>query len=193
MAKMTESTESTTAPSGSASEVRANAEAAKLPQNQGILMPVGLLKLTILSMTTLGLYQAYWMYRNWRYLKKLHRTKIRPNGRADYPFFFVYPLFKQIRALGLSIEPAVPSIAPFWLFAAWVGLTLLVNLPDPYYFMGTLDVLPLLCVQAYVNKLNQATNRGDLIDYAMTRRDWLNVALGIAANIVVLCISLKLG
>jgi hypothetical protein len=160
--------------------------------NEGILFPVGLFKLAIMSVTTLGVYQGYWMYRNWKYLRQRRKIKANSVRRSDYPFFFIYPLFREIRAVGATIS-SQPMVAPQLLFVLWLALTFLVNLPDPYYFLGNLDIIPILIVQNYVLKLNREYGCERFIDYKLTAKNWLSIVVGIVANIVVLIISLKLG
>jgi hypothetical protein len=159
---------------------------------EGILFPVGLFKLTIMSVTTLGVYQGYWMYRNWKYLRQRRKIKAHSIRRSDYPFFFIYPLFREIRAVGTMIS-AEPMVAPEFLFVLWIALTLLANLPDPYYLLGNLDVVPILIVQSYVIKLNRENGCERFVDNKLTPQNWLAIAAGIVANVVVLIISLKLG
>jgi len=159
---------------------------------EGILFPVGLFKLAIMSVTTLGVYQGYWMYRNWKYLRQRRKVKAHSVRRSDYPFFFIYPLFREIRAVGATIG-SQSMVAPEILFVLWVALTLLANLPDPYYFLGNLDIIPILIVQSYVIKLNRENGCERFIDYKLSAKNWLAIAVGIVANVVVLIISLKLG
>jgi hypothetical protein len=159
---------------------------------EGILFPVGLFKLAIMSVTTLGVYQGYWMYRNWKYLRQRRKIKANSSRRSDYPFFFIYPLFREIRALGTTIS-SQSMVAPAILFTLWLALTFLTNLPDPYYLLGNLDIIPILIVQSYVNKLNRENGCERFIDHQLTAKNWLAIAAGIVGNVVVLIISLKLG
>jgi hypothetical protein len=160
--------------------------------NEGVLFPVGLFKLAIMSATTLGVYQAYWMYRNWKYLRQRRKINAHSVRRSDYPFFFIYPLFREIRAVGTMIS-SEPMVAPEILFVLWIVLTLLTNLPDPYYLLGNLDIVPILIVQSYIIKLNCENGCEGFVDNKLTPQNWLAIAAGILANAVVLIISLKLG
>jgi hypothetical protein len=159
---------------------------------EGILFAVGLTKLTLMSITTLGVYQGYWMYRNWKYLRQRRKVQARADRRADYPFFFLYPLFREIRTLGALISSEhMPS--PALLFAVWLALTMLANLPDPYCLLGNLDIIPILIVQTYILKLNREQGCERFIDNSLTAKNWLAIAAGVVANVVVILISLKLG
>ncbi len=163
----------------------------KPTDREGVLFPVGLYKLAIMSVTTLGAYQAYWMYRNWKYLR--HRRKIQAHSvrRSDFPFLFIYPLFREIRAVGTTIS-SEQMVSPELLFVLWIALTLLANLPDPYYLLGNLDIVPILVVQNYIIKVNRENGCERFIDNTLTPKNWLVIAAGIVANVVVLYISMKL-
>jgi hypothetical protein len=86
-----------------------------------------------------------------------------------------------------------PMVAPEILFVLWIVLTLLTNLPDPYYLLGNLDIVPILIVQSYIIKLNCENGCEGFVDNKLTPQNWLAIAAGILANAVVLIISLKLG
>ncbi len=51
-------------------------------------------KMVILFLTTLGIYQVYWFYRNWRLRKQATGEKIWPLPRAIFCIFFVHSLFR---------------------------------------------------------------------------------------------------
>ena len=165
----------------------------KPSEREGILFPVGLFKLAIMSVTTLGAYQGYWMYRNWKYLRQRRKVNVHALRRSDYPFFFLYPLLREIRAVGMTISSSQLMIAPSILFLLWLGLTLLANLPDPYYLVANLDIVPLLIVQSYVNKLNREIGCERFINCKLSAKNWLGITAGIIANVVLLIISMKLG
>ncbi|MGH9548132.1 MAG: hypothetical protein ACRD3W_02110 [Terriglobales bacterium] len=177
----------------SKASVSAVEEAWKPSSREGILFPVGLFKLAIMSATTLGVYQGYWMYRNWKYLRQRRKVHAHAMRRSDYPFFFLYPLFREIRAVGMTFSSSQPKLSPGVLFLLWLGLTMLANLPDPYYLIANVDVIPLLIMQSYINRLNEENGCERFIDYKLTTKSWLGIAAGIIGNVVVLIISMKLG
>jgi hypothetical protein len=159
---------------------------------EGILFPVGLFKFAIMSVTTMGIYQGYWMYRNWKYLRQRRKVKNRADRRSDFPLIFIYPLFREIRAVGKALRTE-PAIAPGALFIFWLALTFLANLPDPYCLLGNLDIIPMLIVQKYILKINCDHGCERFIDNKLTAKNWLAMVAGIAGNAAILIISARLG
>jgi hypothetical protein len=115
--------------------------------------PVPRLKLAILSVCTLGLYEFYWFYKNWQLIKQRENSPLSPFWRAFFAPFFVYPLFQRI-ALSAAAQHCA-RISPGFLAAAWFILLCLWRLPDPYWLASTLTFVPLLSVQSAVSELNQ--------------------------------------
>jgi len=54
------------------------------------------LKFTVLFLSTLGIYQIYWNYKNWRLIKTQHNLKIWPVGRSIFSIFFITSLLKRV-------------------------------------------------------------------------------------------------
>lgn len=59
---------------------------------------ISLPKLALLSIFTLGVYDIYWFYHNWKAVKAVEGSKIRPFWRAFFRIFFVFQLFSKIVA-----------------------------------------------------------------------------------------------
>jgi hypothetical protein len=119
--------------------------------------PVSLMKLTVMSICTFGLYQLYWFYRNWRLIKEREEIGIAPVFRAYFASLFCYALFMRIQDDAEAQELPITLAAGF-LAAGWIVLTLLVALPDPYWLITFLSVIFLLPVQSAVNDINREMN-----------------------------------
>jgi hypothetical protein len=46
------------------------------------------------SLVTVGLYDVYWVYKNWVAVRNAGRTKISPFWRTVFTVFYIYPLFR---------------------------------------------------------------------------------------------------
>lgn len=68
-----------------------------------ILYPVSPARLLLLSTATWGGYQAYWTWRNWRWLRRHESADILPFWRAVFLVFWLYPLF--VAANGRAPDP----------------------------------------------------------------------------------------
>jgi len=110
-------------------------------------------KLIIMSICTLGIYEIYWFYRNWKYLKIKKQLKISPFWRSIFSIIFCYSLFKHInnyaKEKGIEEHISQGSLA-----FAYIIITLSIRLPDPYWIVSIIAFLPLLSVQKLINQLN---------------------------------------
>jgi hypothetical protein len=60
---------------------------------------VSTLKFTALFVATLGMYQVYWFYKNWRQYKQASGNwDIWPVPRAIFAIFFIHALFRHVNA-----------------------------------------------------------------------------------------------
>jgi hypothetical protein len=73
-------------------------ESRKRPEfSESDFFPVALVKFLVLSLLTMGLYSAYWMYRNWKAIKRKQQSDIMPIARAIFAIFWFYPLFSALK------------------------------------------------------------------------------------------------
>ena len=125
-----------------------------LASGEAIFFPVGLAKLTILSITMLGFYQIYWFYKNWKCVQRNYGDNVNAPIRAIFYPLVAYPLFKRVRehaeqsGVYTKLQAGMLAAVLFVLGFAW-------RLPDPYWFAGLGAFLPLLPVQLTVNELNE--------------------------------------
>ena len=123
-------------------------------------------RLIVMSIVSLGLYQAYWVYRNWRYLKERDGLRIRPFWRGVFDIFFIPSLFSTIKndAPTNQIQPA--TFSPGVLATGWVILWILGyvlgSVPDrAANLVGIIISVPSFCfllpVQNHINAVNEAS------------------------------------
>jgi len=121
--------------------------------DQAPYFAVSLLKLSVMSIGTLGIYDFYWFYKNWQLIKQREGTDIMPFGRAFFAVFFGYECFSRIRAHAASLGlPQTILAGP--LTAGWIITSLLWRLPEPYWRISMLSFLFMLPVQALANRIN---------------------------------------
>jgi hypothetical protein len=114
---------------------------------------VSLLKLCLMSVSTLGLYQLWWFYKNWCRIKRREESNISPAWRAIFSPIWCYACFARVRASATSLNlhamlPAGP------LALAWFITVNLWRLPHPYWFVSYLSFVWFLPVQAVANRIN---------------------------------------
>jgi hypothetical protein len=52
-----------------------------------LFLNISILRLVLLSIASCGLYEAYWIYKNWRYIKERDGLEIRPFWRVFFAYF----------------------------------------------------------------------------------------------------------
>ena len=93
-----------------------------------LFLHITISRLILLSVTSCGLYEAYWIYKNWRYIKERDGLNILPFWRGILGIFFCHSLLKRIHADTEARETQEPSFSPGPLATSWVILVILANL-----------------------------------------------------------------
>ncbi len=133
-------------------------------------IPTG--RLIVLSIVSLSLYQAYWMYKNWRYIKERDNLKIRPFWRVVFGLFFCHSLLRSIHQDTEARAVQVPAFSPGRLATGWVVLMFLANIlgrapciaPGIAPFLISAFIPSFLClapVQNYVNEVTKKRNANE--------------------------------
>lgn len=119
-----------------------------------VFFAVSGLKLALMSVVTLGLYEVYWFYKDWKCVQRNFGDKVNAPLRAVFYPVVSYPLFRRIRAHAKS--SGVEADFPAGVLACTVFiLNLLWFLPDPWWLAGFLGIVPLLPVQRAANAINR--------------------------------------
>lgn len=110
----------------------------------------------LLSIVTFGIYEIYWFYRNWKYLKIHKSLDISPGWRTAGLFVPIYGIvlaYRQLRDIRDFSKEAgiVKTYSPGWILFSWLILTALWRLPDPFWFLSFLSVWLLAVVQGVLN------------------------------------------
>lgn len=140
--------------------------------------PVSQSKLLVLSLCTLGLYQFYWLYQNWKLVRDRSNADISPFWRAVFSIFYCYRLFDLIRHHRAELPSAKLAAGP--LATAWIVSILSYTLPAPYWLLGFSGILFLLPVQQAVNSLNQAVAPAHDPNSRFIAWNWVAVVLGLS-------------
>lgn len=118
-----------------------------------------------LSILTVGIYEAYWIYRNWLYLKDRDILRIKPGWRGFFGIFFIKSLLTAIKNDKIANSHAPANFSPGGLAAGWIICVLLSNFTSrvgipAIAILGSvvsiLSFLFLLPVQEYINRVNEA-------------------------------------
>jgi hypothetical protein len=110
-------------------------------------------KLLVMSLCTLTLYNLFWFYKQWWRVKQRDGSAILPFWRTVFAVFYVYPLFKRIRAegheagVGTRFEAGTMAVL-------FILISLTAYLPDPLALVSMLSALGLMPAQDLANRIN---------------------------------------
>ena len=108
-------------------------------------------KFAILSVVTLGIYELFWFYRSWKYVRQRDQSGIGPFWRALFSPIWCYALARDI---GTQTDRLTPTRAGI-VAASYVALVLASRLPDPWWLVSFGTFLPLLGMVSAINSINQ--------------------------------------
>lgn len=121
------------------------------------------LKLVVLSITTFGLYEIYWFYKQWKSFKTEKDLKVTPWARALFATLMAYFLFKEVSKANDSVDNTQGKLESGLLAIAYFILISLYRLPEPYWLLVLLSFLPLIPVQNAINLYWQNRFRDKII------------------------------
>jgi hypothetical protein len=136
-------------------------------------------KFLILAISTLGLYQVYWFYKNWALLNVRHKNYW-PPVRAIFAIFFTHSLFSEVdeqrRRRGIAHEWSPVLLATAFVIAAIAGqvfdrLAAMPRAPTWFAFAG-LAMFPVQVATLYRAQLAINAVEGDV---GGTRNDRLTI------------------
>ena len=122
-----------------------------------IYFPVSPLKLSLMSVCTFGIYEFYWFYKNWVFIKVNEQSETYPFTRAWLSIFYCFSFFKKVQASGKAV-PDNSSIFPGFLAAGWILLTLfpVFILPESHWLVTFFSFIFLLPVLSVVETINES-------------------------------------
>lgn len=119
--------------------------------------PLSPVKLGLMSICTFGVYEIYWAYKNWKYVKRRDSSKIMPFWRAIFAPLWYYSLLRDLHQkgqapdFGRALVCALLVIAYFAALSSW-------KLPDPYAVVSFLSFLLLIPAARAINALNEGNH-----------------------------------
>src|SRR5215471_12386752 len=84
--------------------------------------PASMTKVLVLSLCTLGFYEYYWFYKNWRLIRD-RGEDVSPVWRTIFTLFFCYSLFDRVRKYNPELSSGTLQAGS--LAAVWITLSLL--------------------------------------------------------------------
>lgn len=122
-------------------------------------------RLIFMSIFSFGLYELYWIYKNWKYAKERDGLDIMPFWRAWWAIFHCHNLLRYIHADRVLNRWREPSFKPGLLATVWVVMKIIENIAlraggdevSASTLLGPLwpSFLCFLPVQIYINRVNK--------------------------------------
>jgi|AGTN01.3.fsa_nt_gi hypothetical protein len=139
---------------------------------------VSVLKFTLLSLSTLGLYDLYWIYKNWKVISERQGIKMRPFWRAFFAYFYIFPLLKEFRSAASS-QGDFGNLAAGALATAWIVMSLTWKLPDPLSLISMFAFIALIPAVKYVNNFEKQVHPETPINSKFSVWNWVGLIIGI--------------
>ncbi len=122
-----------------------------------IFFPVSITKLLVLSVCTFGIYEFYWFYKNWKFVKENQGLKIMPFWRAVFSPLFCYSLFEAVKKHAKRTKVNV-KYSSGWLTVGFILTIMTTGIPDPFWCISMLSVLTFLPARSVIDTLNKKTD-----------------------------------
>jgi hypothetical protein len=135
---------------------------------------VGVTKLVVMSLATLGLYQIYWFYQHWRRVRD-GGEKVSVLARSVFGVISAYSLFRRVAD---SAPDDPPAASPGLLAVLYAPLCMASNLPMPFGLVAVLSVLPLVAIQRVANGVAERDFPAADPNRRLTVANWAAVLVG---------------
>lgn len=132
-----------------------------------LFLHVSVSKLIVMSVLTFSLYELYWIYRNWAYVKARDALDISPFWRSWFGLFHLHALLRRIFLDKEARQAKSPSFSPNSLATGWVAMIIVSNVvarADAVWAVAASSLIPsFLCLvpaQQYVNEVTALRSPG---------------------------------
>ena len=128
-----------------------------------LFLYVPVTRLIILSIASFGAYKAYWIYKNWNFIKEREGLNIHSFWRGIFGVFFCHSLLRKIHGDKEARAFVEPTFSPGTLATAWVILVIVSNIfsrvPGIVASIIAAVIPSYLCLVPVQNYINSVTRR----------------------------------
>ena len=124
-------------------------------------------RLILMSILSMSLYEAYWIYKNWWYIKERDGLDIKPFWRGIFGIFYCHSLLRRIHEDKDARAFQEPTFSAGGLATGWVILVIIANIvsraPSIAASIIAAFIPSFLCfvpVQNYINSVTEKRNPG---------------------------------
>lgn len=120
-------------------------------------------RLILCTILTSGLYETYWLYKQWQAIKKAEKSNIWPFWRTIFGIFFLYDLYSRIYISAKNNND--PKVFPYqdlvsncliffvsYIFSIFIFIPVFV-IPSPFLLSGFMIYFSWLCIGGLISSL----------------------------------------
>ena len=145
---------------------------------------VGAVKFSLMSATTFGLYELYWLYKNWQVIRDHEQSRISPFWRTFFAPLWTFAMGRHFTAEANAQHVSLTlSVVP--LGVLYLVLSALWAVPDPYALISLFAFVPLLPFDRAARLLD---GNGQLAEPTHGRYSRLNIAWLIVGSLLLVLV-----
>lgn len=114
-------------------------------------------KFILLSVVTFGLYELYWFYKTWKFLKERNNLNISPFWRTVFSGLYAGSNAKHVLNISKTVNYQ-GNYSPTIIGLTYFGLNLTNSLSEPYFLLAFLGFIPLIPIVRAMNYYWQQEN-----------------------------------
>jgi hypothetical protein len=145
---------------------------ADVPPTRWFLVGTG--KFLLMCVATLGAYQIYWFFMQWRHVRGRGES-VHPALRTVLAGLFCYALFRRV-ADDATERGIAGAPSPLAAAAAFILLSITWQLPQPWSFLSLLSLVPLVLVQRAASAVALAAVPTADPNTRLTPINWFGIA-----------------
>jgi hypothetical protein len=165
---------------------------------QALFLNISVGRLIGMMLASGGIYAAYWIYRNWRFVKERTGEGMWPFWRGIFGIFWIHPLLVKVRDASVGHERQVGTLSPGALSAGFIVCVILSaimgrsNQPAVFLvslLLGYVGYSMLIPAQVLVNRLHTVVaptappypfSAGHVVCVCIGALGWIGVILTLA-------------
>lgn len=131
---------------------------------------VGAGRFLVFDVISMGMFETYWSYRNWKYIRDHEGRSLSPFWRAGFGLFWMHDLMRSITQSTTLRAAAVPTHSPGALATGWVIGTIFCRIGNRFESVAFLVIIGwiisiacMMPIRGYINQANASMSprRGD--------------------------------
>lgn len=135
------------------------------------------IKLMVMSSVTLGFYQVYWFYRNWKSLRYRDGDNMMPFWRAFFASIWAYSCFRRMKEATES-RRNIAAVSAGAIAITYFLLNLSARLPGNWWVLTFFSFVPLLPFNSLARNYNQLNGQRSSDCDSFGALNWLGIVIG---------------